>query len=920
MNMHANLTTNPILDWNTYLESAAEAVSEGIVLLKNEHNVLPLPQNTELAVFGRMQLHYYKSGTGSGGLVNVAHVTDLLEGLATEGIHFQSELLSAYRQWDAEHPITRANGFGAEPWSQAEMPLPDSLAEQAARTCQTALCIIGRTAGEDQDNFDDGGSYRLTCEETAMLHTVRAHFPNMIVLLNVANIIDMTDIEAAQPDAILYAWQGGMTGGTGTARVLTGRVNPSGKLPDTIAYQLSDYPSDPYFGNPERNFYTEDIYVGYRYFETVAQDRVRYPFGFGLSYTTFTLERKSAALHEGIVTITVTVTNTGDRAGKEVVQVYCEAPQGALGKPARVLCAFAKTQLLQPNSSEDITLEIPLDTVASYDDSGASGYRFWKVLEAGDYRFYVGTDVRSATLYLTENVFETMPRILCHSAMAPVLPFDRMKPTATEAGFSMAYEPVPLMEYDEAERCAAGRPAEIPYTGDRGIRLADVRDANASMRDFIAQMDENALCCIVRGEGMGVPKVTPGTAAAMGGITEQLSALGIPCACCDDGPSGLRLDSGAKAFSLPIGTLLASSFNPTLIEKLFRATGLEMTANQIDVLLGPGMNIHRHPRNGRNFEYFSEDPFLTGKMAAAVIRGLQSSGVTGTLKHFCGNNQETNRYGCDNCISERALREIYLRGFEIALAECGADAIMTTYGSVNGQWTAGSYDLNTVILREEWGFSGITMTDWWANINRRGEAPDPTNYAAMITAQNDIYMVCSDTTTEQGNLHTALRDGTLTIGELQRSAANLCSFLMRTNAMRRLTGNAITAEIVGRPADSQETGMPIPCYDVTTEFTVPLDTLCTVPGKRNAMILHLAKPGVYECSVTAATDENAGISLHALGSHAASFTFRPCVTPITQKKQIRLFSQYATIQLYMTGAPLQRLAIMFRLVADAPAP
>lgn len=276
-----------ILDWNDYLRTAAETVSEGIVMLKNENYALPLNKKDEIAVFGRIQLHYYKSGTGSGGMVNVSKVTGIVDGLIESGIKINEKLLSVYKEWDKENPFDLGSGWGCEPWSQKEMPLTDDLVKEISSKVQTAIVIIGRTAGEEQDNTLSEGSYYLSSLEKDMLDKVSKNFSKVIVLLNVGGIMDMEYIESCNPDSILYVWQGGMTGGTGTASVLTGEVSPSGKLPDTIAYSVSDYPSDSCFGDKVRNFYKEDIYVGYRYFETFAKEKVRYPFGFGLSYTDF---------------------------------------------------------------------------------------------------------------------------------------------------------------------------------------------------------------------------------------------------------------------------------------------------------------------------------------------------------------------------------------------------------------------------------------------------------------------------------------------------------------------------------------------------------------------------------------------------------------------------------------------------------
>ena len=734
-----------ILDWNKYLDTAAKMVSEGIVMLKNENNALPLDTDKEVAVFGRIQFHYYKSGTGSGGMVNVTKVVNILDGLIDNGVKVNEKLLGTYRKWDKENPFDLGEGWGGEPWSQKEMPLDEGLVKETAKSCETAIVIIGRTAGEEQDNRLEAGSYLLSDDEIAMLTVVRENFKKVVLLLNVGNIIDMTVINRIAPDAVLYVWQGGMTGGKGTADVLTGKVSPSGKLPDTIAYKASDYPSDANFGREKnRDIYAEDIYVGYRYFETFAKEKVLYPFGFGLSYTEFEIKTEKAEITEGAVKLSVSVKNIGSYKGKEVIEVYCEAPQGRLGKAARVLCGFEKTRELVPQEEQVVEIAVDIAKLASYDDSGVTGNKSCYVLEAGEYKFYVGSDVRSAEYACSFEQGEDLVTERLTQSLAPVESFERIKPVCEVGAFSIGREAVPVSEVDESARRLEKLPKEIAYTGDKGIKLWDVKNGKNTMDEFIAQLSDYDLSCIIRGEGMGSPRVTAGTASAFGGVSENLNGFGIPAGCCSDGPSGMRLDCGTKAFSLPNGTMIASSFNKELTSELFTFMGLEMAANKVDCLLGPGMNIHRHPLNGRNFEYFSEDPFLTGKMASAELKGMAGAGVTGTIKHFCANNRETNRHFIDSVVSERALREIYLKGFEIAVKEGGASSVMTTYGRVNGLWTAGNFDLNTVILREEWGFKGFTMTDWWANINVRGKEPDKTDLAAMARAQNDVYMVCPD--------------------------------------------------------------------------------------------------------------------------------------------------------------------------------
>jgi beta-glucosidase len=441
------------------------------------------------------------------------------------------------------------------------------------------------------------------------------------------------------------------------------------------------------------------------------------------------------------------------------------------------------------------------------------------------------------------------------------------------------------------------------------------------MDSFIAQLPDEALACIIRGEGMGSPRVTPGTASAFGGVSDTLTAFGIPCGCCSDGPSGMRLDCGTKAFSLPGGTLLAATFNRPLMTALFTFMGLEMTINQVDCLLGPGMNIHRHPLNGRNFEYFSEDPLLTGKMAAAQLQGLHSAGVSGTVKHFCANNQETRRHFLDSVVSERALREIYLKGFEIAVREGGADSVMTTYGAVNGIWTAGSYDLCTEILRREWGFTGFVMTDWWANINRRGKAPDKTDLAAMAMAQNDVYMVCADSTDHEDNILSALADGTLERGELQRNAANICRFLLHTNAMKRMMGEADTVEVLHRPEEETQNGEAVVFYDVDKDFTLPLTEIPTERGSSYSFALRLKHPGHYRVTLTASSVQGElaqiPVTLFSMGTANGTFTWNGTGgKPVSFEKELRLFSRFTTMRLYFAQSGLQMQSIRFELTGE----
>lgn len=900
------------LDWDKYLEASARAVSGGIVMLKND-GALPLKQGGTAAVFGRIQLHYYKSGTGSGGMVNVSKVIGITDGLLDAGYKLDEQLLNAYREWDEQNPFDYGEGWGGEPWSQKEMPLTDELVSGAASRADAAIVIIGRTAGEEMDNKLEKGAFLLSDLEEDMLRRVTSAFDKTVVLLNTGGLIDMSFMDRYPVSAVMYVWQGGMVGGAGTAAVLTGEVSPSGKLPDTIAYEISDYPSDKFFGSGDMDCYGEDIYVGYRYFETFAKDRVRFPFGFGMSYTSFDITASDFKLDGNKVTGSVNVKNTGSTPGREVVQIYCSAPQGKLGKPARVLCGFDKTRTLQPGESQTLSFEIPLESVASYDDSGVTGHKSAWILEQGGYVFYAGADVRSASEAYSLTLPETVVR-QCKSALGPLTAFKRM----VNSGGKPEFEDVPLtgeaFPHDHAKL-----PAEIPQTGDRGIRLADVVNGKNTLEEFTAQLTDYDLSCIIRGEGMGSPKVTAGTAAAFGGVSDTLTALGIPCACCDDGPSGMRLDCGTKAFSLPNGTLLASTFDRPLMTELFTFMGLEMHTNQVDCLLGPGMNIHRHPLNGRNFEYFSEDPYLTGEMASAELAGLHSTGAEGTIKHFCGNNRETRRHFLDSVISERALREIYLRGFEKAVKKGGAKSVMTTYGQVNGVWTAGNYGLVTGILRDDWGFDGFTMTDWWANINRRGKAPDKSDFAAMAMAQNDVYMVTADGAACNDNTLDSLKSGELTRGELQRNAMNILRFLTTTHAMKRVMGCDDETEIINRPADAGDVdSTDIEFHDIDEDLTLDLTGITTEKGSSYAFGLNVSKPGVYKVTLTASSTlselAQTSVSIFALGSPCGMFTFNGTSgAPVSQTKDVKFLSNFMPIRLYFGGSGLKTQSIRFEL-------
>ena len=830
-----------------------KAAAEGAVLLKNEGQILPLKKGEKISVFGRCQIEYYRSGTGSGGAVNVPYVKNILDELRkVEHVSVNETLAAMYEAWLLDNPFDNGGGgWACEPWFQKEMPITEEIAKKAREASDTALFIVGRTAGEDKDNFALAGSYYLTDEEIANLKMVCAHFDRVVVLLNVSNLIDMNWMDLPEvKDAVksvMYIWQGGMEGGAAVCDLLTGVVNPSGKLSGTIAYNLCDHPAHANFGNKDANVYQEDIYVGYRYFETFCPEKVRYEFGYGLSYTTFAMEPEQMEVvgegRDAVIRLQVRVANTGTYAGKEVAQIYVEAPQGALGKPAKELVDFKKTKELQPGEAEVLTFEIPFIRLASYDDSGDTGHKSCYVLENGEYHIFAGNSVRNLTKAGSFTVDEIIVTEQLQEVMAPEESFMRMKPGAVKADgtYELVYEASPVKTVDMEKRILGNLPEELPVTGDLGIKLQDVAEGKATLETFVAQLSAKELVTIVRGEGMSSPKVTPGTASAFGGVGDNLHVFGIPVACCADGPSGIRMESGLLATQLPIGTLLACSFNIPMMEELYVLEGKELYNNEIDTLLGPGMNLHRYPLNGRNFEYFSEDPLVTGRFAAAAVSGIEQGGSHATVKHFAANNQETARFDVNSIVSERALRELYLKGFEIAVKEGGACSLMTSYNPVNGHWTASNYDLCTVVLREEWGYTGMVMTDWWAKMNHcvdGGEAAR-NNMAYMVRSQNDVYMVINNNGAEinsnHDDLEEALQNGNLTIGELQRAAMNILRLILHSPVIERPL-KPLNPVVELKSVKEAAEGVKVYCLGDKPEVLI---------GTDKKVVMQVEKAGVY---------------------------------------------------------------------------
>ena len=620
-------------------QTALRAAEEGTVLLKN-NGALPLNKNESIAVFGRCQIDYFYVGYGSGGDANQPYEVNLIDGLKNNNVKINERLLSIYSDWCKENPIN--HGFwGHWPMNYPEMELTESIVNNAANESQTAIVILGRAAGEDRKNKLEKGSYYLTDTETNMLDLVTNAFKKVIVIMNCGNIVDMEWVGkyGDKINAVVYAWQCGMESGNALANILMGKTNPSGKLTDTIAVNYNDYPSSKDFGNADFNNYTEDIFVGYRYFETFNKSKVLFPFGFGLSYTDFEITADKFA-YDGNIKLTASVKNIGKLAGKEVLQLYAQCPDGRLKKAKRSLISFAKTKCLAANESESIDFEINLYDLSSYDES-ISSY----IIEKGEYVFYIGNsvdaDLIAGAVELDEQVIEKLK---------PVCPVQN--PFKIITGETLKKGKAVLKE-----RIIENLPAEIGFKGDKGYKLIDVKNEKITLDEFISQLTDKELEALTRGQGkMDSELGVIGNAGAFCGIIPSLRDKGVPPIITTDGPAGVRIRKYTSL--IPCGTALACSWNTELVEELASVMGKELKFHKSDVLLAPGMNIHRNVLCGRNFEYFSEDPLVSGKMAAAFVRGIQSAGVSACPKHFACNNQEFKRTKNDSRLSERALREI----------------------------------------------------------------------------------------------------------------------------------------------------------------------------------------------------------------------------------------------------------------------
>lgn len=762
-----------------------KTAADGCVLLKN-NGTLPLTQENNVAVFGRVQYDYFFVGNGSGGDVRTPYKVNLVDGLRNSDINVNEELVDKYISWCTKPKNVPDPGFWAHwPRYYDEMKISDSYVRKISEKSDVAIVVIGRSSGEDRENVLKKGSFFLTNDEKKLIQKVTTHFKKTVLVLNIGNVIDFGEIDAFgdKISSILVVWQGGMESGNAVADVLSGKVNPSGKLTDTIAKRYEDYPSSDNFGKLKSNNYVEDIFVGYRYFETFCPEKVLYEFGFGMSYTTFETQFLSAEEKEDEIIFSVSVKNTGTKAGREVMEIYLSAPQGKLGKAKMSLVSFSKTKPLQPNEEETLTLSVNKYYCSSFDDSGVTGHKNSYVLEKGDYDFYLGTSVRKNRKVYTKTLKNDEILETVEEALAPTVEFIRIKPKEKGGKILPGEETVPTKTVDLRTRILGNIPEETEMTGNKGYKLGDVKNGKVGMKDFVAQLNLEELEAISRGEGMMNSSLgAEGNAGALGGVLESLRDKGVPAMITTDGPSGIRLMSTCSL--LPCGTLIASTWDTRLTEELFTRLAEEMKEKGTDMLLAPGMNIHRNPLCGRNFEYYSEDPYISGKIASATVKGVQSNGLSACPKHFACNNQELNRNHTDAVVSQRALREIYLKGFEICVKEAKPKNIMTSYNKINGVWSHYNYDLATTVLRKEWKYDGLVITDWWMRYAPSPEFKGVRDNAYRVRAQVDVLMpggktAVSKSASNDGTLtETYLKEDGITLGEMQRTAENVLRYAM----------------------------------------------------------------------------------------------------------------------------------------------
>ena len=845
-------------------ELSMNLATQGMVLLENNNNVLPMASSGNVALFGGGAVKTVKGGTGSGD-VNQRSVTSVWDGFKNAGYNVTSESwLNEFEAYYDEETGGSSGGLWGSPKVEDTL-ISDAQIEEAKQDgTTTAVYVIARNSGEFADRLDAEGDYQLWGNEEENLKKVAANFDNVIVVLNVGGIIDTKffhEIEGL--DSLLLMSQAGMRGGDAVVKVLNGEVTPSGKLTDTWAVNYEDYSSSEGFGANDENVtqedYTDDIYVGYRYFDTFNVTPA-YEFGYGLSYTDFNIDVKDVTVDEENVTVDVRVTNVGEKyAGKEVVEVYFSAPDGALEKPYQELATYGKTDTLAPGESQELTLSYATTEMSSYSEDLAA-----YVMENGDYVVRVGNSSRNTSVEavinldsnkVTEQLSNQMVQdeeidTLSNEGATPYTYEGEAEEIAKAERFELDANAIETVnnasEYDDESvisyvyegsdytvvdqeanprytKAPSGNnttPSQLIEPYEETIQyvektkenptLLDVYQGTVTMEELLASLSVEEMSYIVEGLGWGggsEPVVGAQANSVKGAAGETTSRYyetrAIPNTVLADGPAGIRItqsytENGTTYYqyctAFPIGTLIAQSWDKDVAKQFGEAIGEEMLEMGVTLWLAPGMNIHRNPLCGRNFEYYSEDPLLSGITAAATTLGVQShEGIGVTIKHYAGNNQEDNRNAVNNTITERAFREIYLKGFEIAVKAANPMAIMTSYNLNNGMPAADDYDLCTDLARGEWGFNGLVMTDWG------GGQSTPVN---SMHAGNDLIM--------PGGSSKSIAEATgvtLPLGDLQKATRNVLNVIMDSTQFKKIGAeNGVEVEI-GKFTESAGLGL-----------------------------------------------------------------------------------------------------------------
>lgn len=767
---------------------------EGMVLLKNENNALPLKKAEKVAAFGSTFYFCIKGGGGSGDMLGILPVHPA-EAMKNTDVILDKAVVEFYEKTNAERYESELRYFNRicdwannVAWtSNIEEPeLSDELIESAAKLNDKAIINIARSSGENTDVTLKEGDFYLTQKELSMIERVCKNFKSVILLINSQGVIDTSFIEKYNFDAILYTSMGGSEMGNAVADILTGAESPSGKLASTWA-PIEAYPTNEAFSELSIP-YKEGLYVGYRYFDSFGIEPT-YRFGFGLSYTDFSIDFTDCTLDGTKVTVKTMVKNVGDVAGKEVVQLYMSEPQGELNKVYQQLVGFQKTKVLNPSEETEVAIEFDLRNFAAYRESTAE-----YILEKGVYTLRLGNSSVNTKICARITLDNTAVTYKTVNRCAPEKPIELIKPDKTDNQSGEEYVNLAKLSISAGDIATEIAPQpEVPQELAKGefCTLEQVRNGEKTIEEFVSQFSDEQLADILNGVtadtinavNIGVTsRSVPGAA----GETWFSKEYKIPPCVNADGPTGIRLNGHVSdvnkippAYELadsmsafPVATCIANTWNIELPRLMAEVVSDDMSRAKLSGWLAPAMNIHRNPLCGRNFEYFSEDPLITGEMAAAVVLGTQNnpdgtpSGHYATVKHFAANNAEIHRLESDSVVSERALREIYLRGFEIAIKKAKPLALMNSYNKINGMYAADSYDLNTGILRAEWGFDGCVMTDW-CTWNTAFLMPKAGCDLVMPGLKNKDYLE-------------GIRDGRISRADAQKCAVNVLTLVLRT--------------------------------------------------------------------------------------------------------------------------------------------